>query len=37
MVSGRSPFHADNPIKAFTLGGIIRDAGPTIEEFRLLL
>jgi predicted RNA binding protein YcfA (HicA-like mRNA interferase family) len=26
-----------NPIKAFTLGGIIRDAGLTIEEFRQLL
>jgi len=26
-----------NPIKAFTMGGIIRDAGLTIEEFRRLL
>jgi predicted RNA binding protein YcfA (HicA-like mRNA interferase family) len=26
-----------NPIKAFTLGGIVRDAGLTIEEFRTLL
>lgn len=27
----------NNPIKAFTLGGIIRDAGLTIEAFRRLL
>lgn len=26
-----------NPIKAFTLGGIVRDAGLTHEEFRRLL
>ena len=26
-----------NPIKAFTMGGIVRDAGLTVEEFRLLL
>ena len=26
-----------NPIKAFTLGGIVRDAGLTVEEFRRLL
>jgi predicted RNA binding protein YcfA (HicA-like mRNA interferase family) len=26
-----------NPIKAFTLGGIARDAGLTPEEFRKLL
>jgi len=26
-----------NPINAFTMGGIIRDAGLTIEEFRRLL
>jgi predicted RNA binding protein YcfA (HicA-like mRNA interferase family) len=26
-----------NPIKAFTLGGIIKDAGLTIDEFRALL
>ena len=26
-----------NPIKAFTLGGIIRDAGLTVEAFRRLL
>ena len=26
-----------NPIKAFTMGGIVRDAGFTIEEFRRLL
>jgi predicted RNA binding protein YcfA (HicA-like mRNA interferase family) len=26
-----------NPIKAFTLGGIIRDAGLRVEEFRRLL
>lgn len=26
-----------NPIKAFTLGGIVQDAGLTIEEFRKLL
>ncbi|NCR59098.1 MAG: type II toxin-antitoxin system HicA family toxin [Microcystis aeruginosa LL13-06] len=27
----------NNPIKAFTMGGIIQDAGLTIEEFRKLL
>lgn len=27
----------NNPIKAFTMGGIIQDAGLTIEEFRSLL
>jgi hypothetical protein len=26
-----------NPIKAFTLGGIVQDAGLTAEEFRKLL
>jgi predicted RNA binding protein YcfA (HicA-like mRNA interferase family) len=26
-----------NPIKAFTLGGIVGDAGLTVEEFRALL
>jgi predicted RNA binding protein YcfA (HicA-like mRNA interferase family) len=26
-----------NPIKAFTMGGIVRDAGLTEEEFRNLL
>jgi predicted RNA binding protein YcfA (HicA-like mRNA interferase family) len=26
-----------NPIKAFTLGGIVRDAGLTADEFRKLL
>ena len=26
-----------NPIKAFTLGGIVRDAGLTVEEFRRVL
>jgi len=26
-----------NPINAFTMGGIIRDAGLTIEEFKSLL
>jgi predicted RNA binding protein YcfA (HicA-like mRNA interferase family) len=26
-----------NPIKAFTMGGIVRDAGLTVEEFRQLL
>ena len=26
-----------NPIKAFTLGGIVQDAGLTVEEFRQLL
>ncbi len=26
-----------NPIHAFTMGGIVRDAGLTIEEFRELL
>jgi predicted RNA binding protein YcfA (HicA-like mRNA interferase family) len=26
-----------NPINAFTMGGLIRDAGLTIEEFKKLL
>lgn len=26
-----------NPINAFTMGGIVRDAGLTLEEFRKLL
>ena len=26
-----------NPVNAFTMGGIVRDAGLTIEEFRELL
>jgi predicted RNA binding protein YcfA (HicA-like mRNA interferase family) len=26
-----------NPIKAFTMGGIVRDAGLTVEAFRNLL
>ncbi len=26
-----------NPIKAFTMGGIVTDAGLTVEEFRKLL
>ncbi len=26
-----------NPVDAFTMGGIIRDAGLTIEEFKNLL
>jgi hypothetical protein len=26
-----------NPIKAFTMAGIVRDAGLTVEEFRNLL
>lgn len=26
-----------NPVNAFTLGGIVRDAGLTAEEFRKLL
>lgn len=26
-----------NPIKGFTLGGIVQDAGLTVEEFRRLL
>ena len=26
-----------NPIKAMTMGGIVRDAGLTVEEFRKLL
>jgi predicted RNA binding protein YcfA (HicA-like mRNA interferase family) len=26
-----------NPIKAFTMGGIVRDAGLTVDEFRQLL
>ena len=27
----------NNPVNAFTMGGIVRDAGLTIEEFRQLL
>jgi predicted RNA binding protein YcfA (HicA-like mRNA interferase family) len=27
----------NNPIKAFTMGGIVKDAGLTLEEFRDLL
>ena len=27
----------NNPVNAFTLGGIVRDAGLTVEEFRQLL
>jgi len=26
-----------NPVNAFTMGGVVRDAGLTIEEFRKLL
>lgn len=26
-----------NPIKSFTMGGIVQDAGLTVEEFRKLL
>ena len=26
-----------NPVNAFTMGGIVRDAGLTIEEFKELL
>ena len=26
-----------NPIKAFTMGGIVRDAGLAVDEFRKLL
>jgi predicted RNA binding protein YcfA (HicA-like mRNA interferase family) len=26
-----------NPVNAFTMGGIARDAGPTVEEFKKLL
>jgi predicted RNA binding protein YcfA (HicA-like mRNA interferase family) len=26
-----------NPINAYTMGGIVRDAGLTVEEFRKLL
>jgi len=29
------PHH--NPVNAFTLGGIVRDAGLTVEQFRALL
>lgn len=27
----------NNPVNAYTMGGIVRDAGLTIEEFRKLL
>ena len=26
-----------NPIKAFTMGGIVKDAGLTVEQFRALI
>lgn len=26
-----------NPVNAFTMGGIVRDAGLTVDEFRALL
>jgi len=26
-----------NPVNAFTMGGIVRDAGLTVEEFKALL
>ena len=26
-----------NPVNAFTMGGIVRDAGLTLEDFRTLL
>ena len=26
-----------NPVNAYTMGGIVSDAGPTMEEFRKLL
>ncbi|HEV7644142.1 MAG TPA: type II toxin-antitoxin system HicA family toxin [Pyrinomonadaceae bacterium] len=26
-----------NPVNAFTMGGIVRDAGMTVEEFKKLL
>jgi predicted RNA binding protein YcfA (HicA-like mRNA interferase family) len=27
----------NNPVNAITIGGIVRDAGLTVEEFRMLL
>jgi hypothetical protein len=27
----------NNPVHAVTMGGIVRDAGPTLEEFKQLL
>jgi predicted RNA binding protein YcfA (HicA-like mRNA interferase family) len=27
----------NNPVNAFTLGGLVRDAGLTVEQFRALL
>jgi hypothetical protein len=27
----------NNPVNAITMGGIVRDAGLTVEEFRMLL
>lgn len=29
--------HRENPVNAFTTGGIVKDAGLTIEEFKKLL
>jgi hypothetical protein len=35
FVSSQSPRH--NPVNAFTMGGIARDAGLTTEQFKKLL
>jgi hypothetical protein len=32
-----SPIPRHNPVNAFSLGGIVRDAGLTVEQFRELL
>jgi hypothetical protein len=37
MGSGYSPFRRHNPVNAFTMGGLVRDAGLTVEQFRELL
>ena len=37
FVSGVQVKHDDDPVNAFTMGGIVRDAGLTPEEFRRLL
>jgi hypothetical protein len=37
MAFGFSRFPRHNPVNAFTMGGIVRDAGLTIEQFKKLL
>jgi predicted RNA binding protein YcfA (HicA-like mRNA interferase family) len=34
---GSSRYLASDPVNAYTMGGIVRDAGLTIEQFKKLL